>query len=81
MTLQHALSAYVPNSLCAPLVFKHWPPHFLKALATHSFKSIGHPHIIQATCFRNCPVVIFWNCAHCQNESGNTCRGINSLHT
>jgi hypothetical protein len=27
--------------------YKHWPPHISKALATHSFKSIGHPHIIQ----------------------------------
>ena len=28
----------------------------MKTLATHSFKSIGHPHIIKATCFESCPV-------------------------
>ena len=27
---------------------RHWPPHILKALATHSFKRIGHPHILKA---------------------------------
>jgi hypothetical protein len=27
---------------------KHWPPYVLKALATRSFKSIGHPHIVKA---------------------------------
>jgi hypothetical protein len=39
--------------------YKPWPPHILKALATHSLKNICYPHIIQATCFESCPVAIF----------------------
>ena len=30
---------------------KQWPPHISKALGTHAFESMGHPHIIKATYF------------------------------
>ena len=34
--------------------------HILKALATHASKNIGHPYIIEGTCFKNCPVATFF---------------------
>ena len=45
-----------PNALKV-IVTSFLPLHILKAVATHPFKSTGHPHIIEATCFKSRPVV------------------------
>ena len=35
------------NSLCAPLVQKHWPQHILKTFDVLPFEVVGHPHVEQ----------------------------------
>jgi hypothetical protein len=41
---------------------KRWPPRILKALATHSFKSIGHPSIIKPHVMET---ALYWNNIRC----------------
>ena len=45
---------------------RHWPAHIVKTLAAHSFKSIGHPHIMEAgshPLFQKFPCI--FNCEKC----------------